>query len=468
MSPLLRGVLHPRRGDAPVAIDEVKKFLAERELDPATRVIPKMLNMTGKPFPNKIAVVGAGPAGLSCAYYLALKGYPVTVFEKQKTLGGMLTMGIPSFRLEKDVVEAEIDILREIGVEFRTGVEVGRDVTLQQLREQGYEAFYVAIGAWKSTPLGVPGEKLRGVMSGIDFLRRANTGRKPSVGENVAVVGGGNVAIDVARTAVRLGAKRVTVLYRRTEEDMPADPEEVAEARSEGVKFKFLVSPAELEGEDGAVKSVRLQLMRSAEPDASGRRKSVPDEGKFETIKAETVISAIGQSVDWGGLLEGSSIETGRGGVALADTTTFQTAQSDVFVGGDVMTGPKFVIDAIAAGKEGAISIHRFVQPGQSLTIGRMKKDYAEFEKSEAMLSGYDRAPRQKTRHVPARRAARPSATCAAPSRRSRSSRRPSAASAAAPPWWTRPPAWAAASAPPSASSTPSASCASPTTRRGL
>ena len=387
--------------DAPVAIDEVKKFLAERELDPATRVIPKMLNMTGKPFPNKIAVVGAGPAGLSCAYYLALKGYPVTVFEKQKTLGGMLTMGIPSFRLEKDVVEAEIDILREIGVEFRTGVEVGRDVTLQQLREQGYEAFYVAIGAWKSTPLGVPGEKLRGVMSGIDFLRRANTGRKPSVGENVAVVGGGNVAIDVARTAVRLGAKRVTVLYRRTEEDMPADPEEVAEARSEGVKFKFLVSPAELEGEDGAVKSVRLQLMRSAEPDASGRRKSVPDEGKFETIKAETVISAIGQSVDWGGLLEGSSIETGRGGVALADTTTFQTAQSDVFVGGDVMTGPKFVIDAIAAGKEGAISIHRFVQPGQSLTIGRMKKDYAEFEKSEAMLSGYDRAPRQKTKHVP-------------------------------------------------------------------
>ena len=384
--------------DAPVAIDEVKKFLAQRELDPATRVKPKMLNTTGKPYTNQIAVIGAGPAGLSCAYYLALQGYPVTVFEKQKTLGGMLTMGIPSFRLEKDVVEAEIEILKDLGVQFKTGVEVGKDVTLDQLRRDGFEAFYVAIGAWKSTPIGVPGEKLKGVMAGIDFLRRTNSSRKPSIGENVAVIGGGNVAIDVARSAVRLGAKSVTVVYRRTEAEMPADEEEVAEAKAEGVQFKFLAAPAQIEGKDGKAAALKLQVMELGEPDVSGRRKPVPVEGEFETLKAETVIAAIGQSVEWGGLLEGSKVETGKGGVAIADTTTFQTAQPDVFVGGDVMTGPRFVIDAIAAGKEGAISIHRFVQPGQSLTLGRRKKDYAEFDKADARIYSYDTAPRQKAK----------------------------------------------------------------------
>ena len=389
--------------DAPVAIDEVKKFLAQRELDPATRVKPKMLNTTGKPYKNQIAIIGAGPAGLSCAYYLALQGYPVTVFEKQKTLGGMLTMGIPSFRLEKDVVEAEIEILKDLGVEFRTGVEVGKDVTLDGLRKDGYEAFYIAIGAWKSTPIGVPGEKLKGVMAGIDFLRRTNSSRKPAIGENVAVIGGGNVAIDVARSAVRLGAKSVTVVYRRTEAEMPADAEEVAEAKAEGVKFKFLAAPAQIEGKDGKAAALKLQLMELGEPDASGRRKPVPVEGEFETLKAETVIAAIGQSVEWGGLLEGSKVETGRGGTAIADSTTFQTAQPDVFVGGDVMTGPKFVIDAIAAGKEGAISIHRFVQPGQSLTLGRRKKDYAEFDKAGARIYSYDNAPRQKVKNPSAK-----------------------------------------------------------------
>ncbi|MFR5886990.1 MAG: FAD-dependent oxidoreductase, partial [Oscillospiraceae bacterium] len=295
-------------------------------------------------------------------------------------------------------VEAEIEILKDLGVQFKTGVEVGKDVTLDQLRRDGFEAFYVAIGAWKSTPIGVPGEKLKGVMAGIDFLRRTNSSRKPSIGENVAVIGGGNVAIDVARSAVRLGAKSVTVVYRRTEEEMPADEEEVAEAKAEGVKFKFLAAPVQIEGKDGKAAALKLQLMELGEPDATGRRKPVPVEGKFETLKAETVISAIGQSVEWGGLLEGSKVETGKGGVAIADTTTFQTAQPDVFVGGDVMTGPKFVIDAIAAGKEGAISIHRFVQPGQSLTLGRRKKDYAEFDKAGARIYSYDNAPRQKAK----------------------------------------------------------------------
>ena len=382
--------------DSPVAIDDIKKFLAERELDPATRVLPKIQNLSGKPYTNKIAVIGAGPAGLSCAYYLAIQGYPVTVFEKQETLGGMLTMGIPSFRLEKNVVEAEIDILKQIGVEFKTGVEIGKDVTLDALRAEGYEAFYLAIGAWKSTPIGVRGDQLDGVLAGIEFLREANAGKNPKIGKNVAVIGGGNVAIDVARSAVRLGAKNVTVLYRRTEEEMPADAEEVAEAKAEGVNFKFLVSPNEILGKDGKVNGMQLQLMQLGEPDASGRRKPLAIYGEFEDIKIDTVIAAIGQSVNWGSILDGSNVELSRNGFAMADTTTFQTAQSDIFVGGDVMTGPKFVIDAIAAGKEGSISIHRYVHEGQSLTIGRAKKDYAELDKSEAMLSGFDRAPRQK------------------------------------------------------------------------
>jgi NADPH-dependent glutamate synthase beta subunit-like oxidoreductase/ferredoxin len=382
--------------DSPVAIDDVKKFLAERELDPQKRVIPKMKNTIGRPWDEKVAVIGAGPAGLSCAYYLAHWGYPVTVFEKQDTLGGMLTMGIPSFRLEKDVVEAEIDILRAMGVEFKTGVEVGRDVTLAQLREQNFQAFYVAVGAWKSTPLGCLGQELGGVLSGIDFLRRVNTGEAVDVGERVAVIGGGNVAIDVARSAVRLGAKKVTVVYRRTREEMPADISEVAEAEAEGVEFRFLLSPAEITGKDGKADSVMLQVMAPGEPDQRGRRKSVPVDGKYEFLKVSSVISAIGQSVDWGGLLDGSAVKTGKGGTAEADDVTLQTGESDIFVGGDALTGPRFVIDAIAAGKEGAISISRFVHEGQSLTIGRRIKDYAVFDKDSARLSGYDRAPRQQ------------------------------------------------------------------------
>ncbi|HIQ86703.1 MAG TPA: FAD-dependent oxidoreductase [Candidatus Scatomorpha gallistercoris] len=383
--------------DAPVAIDEVKKFLAQRELDPATRVIPKMLNTTGKPFTNRIAVVGSGPAGLSCAYYLALQGYPVTVFEKQKTVGGMLTNGIPSFRLEKDVVAAEIDILREIGVEFKTGVEVGKDVTLDELRREGYQAFFLAIGAWKAIPLGIPGESYRGVMSGLELLRRAESPRPPAVSENTVIVGGGNVAIDAARAALRLGAKNVTVVYRRAREDMPADAEEVAEAEAEGVAFKFLVSPIRIKGSDGKATELELQVMAQGEADGAGRRKSVPVEGQTETIPAGTVVAAIGQRVDWGDMLAGSRVQLRRSGAAMADRVTLQTMEPDIFVGGDALTGPSFVIDAIAEGKEAAISIHRYVQPGQSLTIGRRVKDYMELDKSEADLAGYDRAPRQHT-----------------------------------------------------------------------
>ena len=234
--------------DEAVAIDEVKRFIADHDLHEATRYVPPMVNQIGKPYPQKIAVIGAGPAGMSCAYYLAEKGYPVTVFDRNPVPGGMLTLGIPSFRLEKDVLNAEIDILREMGVEFKCGVEVGKDVTIQQLRDEGYKGFYVAIGAQKSAPIGVPGETLANVYGGVDFLREVNLGSQPFVGKTCAVIGGGNVAMDVCRSAIRLGAKDTYVLYRRTQNEMPADPDEVAEAMAEGVQFRFLNAPAEILG----------------------------------------------------------------------------------------------------------------------------------------------------------------------------------------------------------------------------
>ncbi len=377
--------------DAPVAIDEIKKFIAERELSADKRYIPKMINQIGKPYPEKIAVIGAGPAGLSCAYYLALKGYPVTVFEKEQVLGGMLTLGIPSFRLEKDVINSEIDVLRELGVEFRTGIEVGKDVTLDALRQDGFKAFYLAIGASKGAKLGIPGEELKGVCAGIDFLRAVNSGATVEIGDKVAVIGGGNVAMDVARAAVRLGAD-VTVYYRRGEEDMPADRDEIAEAKEEGVKFRFMTAPVEITGEDAA-KKMTLEVMEAGETDAKGRR-SVKGTGKYEIVPVTAVLSATGQKVELGGI----EIKAGAKGTVEADPVTFQTAVPDVFAGGDVVTGPQFVIDAIAAGKEAAVSIHRFVHEGQTLILGRDRRDYSAFDKSTVIIGvgGFDKATRQR------------------------------------------------------------------------
>jgi NADPH-dependent glutamate synthase beta subunit-like oxidoreductase len=317
--------------DDPIAIDDIKKFIADQELKDGNRFVPAMLNQTGKPFANKIAVIGAGPAGLSCAYYLKIKGYPVTVFEKEKHLGGMLTMGIPEFRLEKKVVNAEIDILKEMGVEFKTGVEIGKDVTIPELRKQGYEAFYLGIGASKGTSVGCKGDDLEGVYTGIDFLREVNTGAKPAVGKKVAVIGGGNVAIDVARTAVRLGAEKVYVIYRRSEEEMPAAADEVEEARAEGVEFKFLLSPAEIvAGTSGKAAKVVLDVNELGEPDAKGRRKPVPT-GKTETIAVTAVISAIGQKVDTCGIENGTRLAFNKNGTVLADPVTCQTGEPDIF-----------------------------------------------------------------------------------------------------------------------------------------
>ena len=371
--------------DAPIAIDDIKKFIAGKDLEAEHRFVPKMVNQTGKPYEEKIAVIGSGPAGLTCAYYLALKGYPVTVFEKEKELGGMLTLGIPSFRLEKDVIRAEIDILRDLGVQFKTGVAVGTDITLDALRAEGFKAFYLAVGASRGAKLRCPGEELPGVMTGIDFLRAVNLREAPAIGPSVAVIGGGNVAIDVARAAVRLGAE-VTVVYRRNRDSMPAADDEIAEAAEEGVSFRFLASPAEILG-DGKAETLKIELMelRGGKPAGTG---------VYETMNVSAVISAVGQEIE----LNGISVDTGAKGTVTVSLPSFQTSEADIFAGGDVVTGPKFAIDAIAAGKEGAISIHRYVHPGQSQVIGRDHRDYKAMNPATAgvAIDGFDTAPRQK------------------------------------------------------------------------
>ena len=383
--------------DDPIAIDEIKKFIAEQELHAETRYVPPLRThrQSREGYDEKIAVIGGGPAGLSCAYYLANMSYPVTVFEKNEIPGGMLTTGIPSFRLEKDVVNAEIDVLRQMGVEFRCGVEVGKDVTLDELRAQGYKGFFLGIGAQKSAPLGIPGEALKGVYGGVDFMREVNLDKHPEIGKRCAVIGGGNVAMDVCRSAVRLGADETYIIYRRSEAEMPADKAEVAEAREEGVQFRFLCAPVEIIGDGEKVTGLKVELMELGEPDEKGRRKPVGT-GKFETIEVDSVIGAIGQKVDLGGIApEGMTFN--KNGTVIADPVTLQTAQPDVFAGGDALTGPKFAIDAIAAGREAAESLHRYVHPGQSLTLARNRRHFIELNKDDVMIpvDSFDSGSRQ-------------------------------------------------------------------------
>ena len=378
--------------DSPIAIDEVKKFIAAQELTSGGRFVPKKRHDYSN---KKIAIIGSGPAGLSCAYYLALDGYTITVFEKEQQLGGMLTLGVPAFRLEKDVIAAEIDILRELGVSFQTGVEVGKDVTLDDLRKQGYDAFYVAIGAQGGRKLGVEGEESEGVISGIEFLRRVNAGEEMRLSGKTVVIGGGNVAVDVARTAVRAGASETAMVCLESRKEMPASEEEIEEAMGEHIEIQNSWGPVRITAESGKVTGVVFQRCVSVF-DEQGRFSPKFDEKETITVPADHVLVTIGQSILWGDLLAGCSAVTNRNGTVQADGFTYQTAQKDVFSGGDCYTGPKFAIDAIAAGKQAAISIHRFVHPGQSLTIGRDRREYKELDKKNAIVETYDNTPRQK------------------------------------------------------------------------
>ena len=384
--------------DQAVAIDEVKRFIAQQDLEAATRFIPeKVIPKVVGEFDEKIAIIGAGPAGMSCAYFLAEKGYRPTVFDKASRPGGMLMNAIPNFRLEKDVVEAEIDILREMGVEFRCGVDVGRDVTIPELRAQGYKGFYIAVGLQDGGRLRVPGDDAEGVLSGVDFTKKVNLEPDTKLAGKVVVIGGGNIASDVARTAVRCGAESVTLYCLESYDEMPMGEEDRSECERDGITVRAGWGQTEIVTENGKCAGIRFRRCLSVK-NAEGRFAPTFDDGETEEAACTTVLYCIGQHADWGELLAGTKVEFNPNGTVKADPLTYQTAEPDIFVGGDAYTGQKFAIDAIAAGKEGAVSLHRFVQPNTSLTIGRNRRQFIELDKTNAVIdiNSFDNTPRQR------------------------------------------------------------------------
>lgn len=384
--------------DEAVAIDDIKKFVAELDLQSNTRYIPDIVipsNM-GR-WKEKIAIIGAGPAGLSCAYYLATKGYYPVVFEKNEKPGGMLTYGIPSYKLEKDVIDAEIEILKELGVTIKCGVEVGKDVTIASLREEGFKAFYIAIGCQGGKLPGIPGEDAKGTSVAVKFLHDATVDKSTILNGNVVVVGGGNVAIDCARTAKRFKANKVSVFSLEDRNHMPATNQEILETLDEGIEINNGYGPKEIiKDENGCVKQIVFKKCLSVNDPVTHKFNPVYDENDTVTVDATHVIFAIGQTINWGNLLEETKVTFQHGNYPVADKLTYQTNEPDIFVGGDVYTGPKFAIDAIEAGKCAAESLHRFVQPGTSLTIGRNRRDFIELNKDDLVIDGYDNQGRNE------------------------------------------------------------------------
>ncbi|WP_270411900.1 FAD-dependent oxidoreductase [Blautia obeum] len=381
--------------DEAVAIDEVKRFIAERDLNAETRFIPKKTIPSLKGgFEEKIAIIGAGPAGLSCAYFLALTGYKPTIFEKNAEPGGMLRYGIPSYKLEKDLLAAEIDVIRQLGVEIRCGVEVGKDVTIEDLREQGYKGFYAAIGCQRGRKPGISGENAEGAYAAVDFLREAGAKESFSLEGDVVVVGGGNVAIDAARISSRCTDAKISMFCLEAREKMPASNEEIEEALEEGIELNCGWGPKEVLEEDGHVSGVVFKKCTRVF-DAQGRFSPEYDENDTVTVPCRHVIFSVGQAIDWGHMLDNLHVELRPNGGALANKLTYQTSEPDIFVGGDVYTGPKFAIDAIAAGREGAISLHRYVHEHCTLTIGRNRRDFIELDKENIKVETYDSSSRQ-------------------------------------------------------------------------
>lgn len=322
-----------------ISISYLKYFAADRVIA-AGGYLPAKAAATGK----RVGIIGGGPGGLTAAYYLSLKGHRVTIVDAMPQMGGMLRYGIPEYRLPKKVLDEEIAEIASLGVEMKNNYRIGVDASFEEFKSK-YDAVVLAIGAWESMPVGCPGEELEGVMGGIDFLQRVALGEKPDIGDKVAVVGGGNTAMDACRTAVRLGAKEVYVVYRRTEKEMPAEQIEIDESREEGVIYKFLTNPAEIIGENGKVKEIKLQVMELGEPDESGRRRPVPVPGKFEVLPVTCVIAAIGQKANVAGF---ESVELNRKGIIAADETSYRTSVEGVFAVGDATNkGASIAIEAI-------------------------------------------------------------------------------------------------------------------------
>ncbi len=376
--------------DEAIAIDEIKKFVAEQDLNTENRYIPKIKN----DFDKRIAVIGGGPSGLACAYYLAVEGYKVTVFEKEKMLGGMLTFGIPNFRLEKEVINAEIDVLKDLGVIFQTGVEIGKDITVPELRESGYNAFYIAIGAQKGRSLGLENEDSENIITGVDFLRDCALKNTKELTGDIVIIGGGNVAIDVARTAARYGASTINMYSLEARDKMPALQEEIHEALEENIIINNQYGPTRFISVDGKVTGVEFKKCLSIF-DALGKFNPVFDDNDTKIVNADHVLIAVGQQINFASLLDGLDVKLNNNNTICVDSFTLQSNEKDIFAGGDVVTGPKYAIDAIALGKEASISIHRFVQRGQSLTHGRNRKDYKALDKNNVDYSGYDHVERE-------------------------------------------------------------------------
>ena len=387
--------------DSAVAIDNVKKFVADRELVAKNRYIPeiKMPVSPARHIPltkqvQKIAIIGAGPAGLSCAYFLAQLGYEPVVFEKSEEPGGMMRYGIPSYKISNDTLDAEIDVIKQLGVDIRCGVEVGKDVTLSELRNQGFAAFYVAIGCQGSRFPGIEEETATGTNTAINFLRHAYLGNAENIsGKKVVVVGGGNVALDCARAAIRMKPESVKIVSLEGKDEMPATDEEVAQAKSEGIEVLNSWGPAKVETNDGRV--LGLNLKRCCQVFVDGKFYPQYDETDTKLIECDEVIFAIGQKIEWGGLLGDEDVEFWHGNYPKANELTFQTSVDDIFVGGDVYTGPKFVIDAIECGHQAAERLHRFVHDGASMTIGLDRREFIELDKEDVEFSGYDTSKRQ-------------------------------------------------------------------------
>jgi len=352
--------------DEPVAIHSIERLIADLDLKAKRRYMPEIKAKKA----DKVAIIGSGPAGLTCAYYLAQEGYQVTIFEKAPILGGMLTTGIPSYRLPRKIVEAEIQLIRDLGVTMKTGVEVGKDMTIAQLRKAGFRAFFIAIGARESIRLGIEGEELEGVYSGIDYLRELNLGKPVKLGKRVAVIGGGNAAMDAVRSARRLGSEKAFIIYRRGLEEMPSRPEEIRECREEKIPIKTLIQAVRFIGKNGQVKAIECIKMRLTEPDESGRRKPEPIPGSEFKINVDAVITALGQDSDWCCLTPECACTLTDWGTMKIDPLTLQSDDPDIFAGGDAVRGPQSVVEAIADGRQAAISIDRYIR-GEDLRLGR-------------------------------------------------------------------------------------------------
>lgn len=352
--------------DDPVANHSIERYVADLDLKAARRYMPKIKDKRAE----KIAIIGSGPAGLSCAYYLAQEGYQVTIFEKDTEPGGMLTAGIPSYRLPREVINAEIQLIRDMDVTIKTGMEIGKDTTIAQLREKGFKAFFIAIGTQACLELGIDGENLEGVYGGLDYLRQINRGESVKLGKDVAIVGGGNTAMDSARSARRSGAENAFILYRRGVEEMPANAEEIKECQEEGISIKTLTQPLRFTGENGRVKAIECTKMKLTEPDESGRPKPEPIPGSEFTIEVDAVINALGQEADWACLTPECSCTLNDWGTMKVDPLTLQSDDPDIFAGGDAARGSRSVIEAIADGRQAAVSIDRFIME-QDLRLGR-------------------------------------------------------------------------------------------------